>query len=76
MTDHVPGWYRDAMEQNLGLLLMAVKAGQFTVQDLYELMCDPKNQSNPDRVLDEMTHVKTLALLAALAVFRLALYEG
>lgn len=65
----IPGWYVDAMEQNLGMLVTTQrKAGQ-SVEQLAELFMDPSSSSG---VLSPEEHMTTMAICLAICVRRLA----
>ena len=70
MTGDVPGWYVDAMEQNLGMLVMQQRERGLSVQELVELLLDPSTSDG--RTLDFQEHLRTLAICVAIAVRRLA----
>lgn len=66
----IPGWYVDAMEQNLGMLVTQQREADRSVEQLVELFLDPATNDGGELSMDE--HLRTVALCLAICVRRLA----
>lgn len=72
MMAGIPGWYMDAMEQNLGILIDSARRADLSVEFLAQHLADPAFADDSGQVLDPQEHVGTLALCLAIAIRRLA----
>lgn len=73
--ERIPGWYVDAMEQNLGALISMQAQFDHPVEDFVELLSDPSSEDGSAPLTHDQ-HVQTLALLVAICVRRLARVAG
>lgn len=64
----LPGWYVDAMEQNLGALVVQQRDANYSVEDLAELVLNPASAQG---VMSPEEHLQTLAVCMAILIRRL-----
>lgn len=69
MAEPLAGWYVDAVEQNLGLMVQLQRTAGQSVDELVEVFLDPKT---PTGALSPEEHIKTMAVCLAICVRRLA----
>lgn len=69
--DKQPGWYVDALESNLGIIIAAQRMDDEAVEQLAERFLDRRVHPTGE-VLGEKEHVEALALCLAICVRRLA----
>lgn len=69
--DPIPGWYVDAMEQNLGQLVAIQAHREMTVDELVEMFKNPEVRGD-GTALSKDEHVVTLAICVAILLRRLA----
>lgn len=65
----VEGWFLDAMEQQLGQLMLQQRKYDLTVEELCDLMMDPSTHTGQ---LSVEEHRATLAVCAAILLRRLS----
>lgn len=69
--DKQPGWYVDALESNIGVIVQAQRMDGESVEQLADRFLDRRVHSTGD-MLGEKDHVEALALCLAICVRRLA----
>lgn len=69
--DDIPGWYVDAMEQNLGLIINKQREKSPSVEQVVELFMDPATSTEGVSLTPD-EHLWTLAVCLAICVRRLA----
>lgn len=75
MAAEIPGWYVDAVEQNLGIMANSVRKNDLSIEWLTEQLSSPEFLDGTGKVLAPDTHVQTLALCVAVLLRRLARVE-
>ena len=65
---NLPGWYVDAMEQNLGALVVQQREAQQSVEELAELILNPTSNQG---TMSPEEHLQTLAVCMAILIRRL-----
>lgn len=71
MTAKIPGWYVDAIEQNLGVMIAATRKSDETVEQIATKLLDPHVQGTQTHLTTE-EHMQTLAICVAILIRRLA----
>lgn len=67
----IPGWWSDAMEQALGLLIAQQRETNHSLEELTGILLDPEVRNSNEKLSTE-EHMNTLALCVAICVRRLA----
>lgn len=70
-TTNLPGWYVDAIEQNLGVMIASQRQAGESVEQIATKLLDPHVQGSNEHLSDEQ-HVQTLAICVAILIRRLA----
>lgn len=70
----IPGWYVDAMEQNIGQLVVRQREKQVPVQGLIDYLLEPEYRDQDGKVqrMTDEEHRKTLAVCFAICIQRLS----